>query len=94
MPEDEASDKILTARLHRLQNGVLALDESSQTPISAGKTPDIIACNILKEYDRKTKCSSTPLKDLRDLVSQHSDKVTDDKLNQAFVTVASTPSLH
>ena len=27
-------------------------------------------------------------------MAQHSDKVTDDKLNQAFVTVASTPSLH
>ena len=94
MPEDVASDKILIERLHRLENGKLALDETSETPITSGKTPDVIACNILKVYDPNTTCSTTPLKDLRDLVSDHSDKVTDDKLNQAFVTVASTPSLH
>jgi len=92
--EDVPSDTILTGRLRRLENGKLALDESSETPISAGKTPDIIACNILTVYDPNTHCSSTPLKDLRNLMSEHYDKVTDDKLNQAFVTVASTPSLH
>jgi hypothetical protein len=92
--EDASSDKILVGRLQRLENGQLALDESSRAPITAGKTPDVIACNILKIYDPSTNCSATPLKDLRDLVSEHSDKVTEDKLNRAFVTVASTPALH
>jgi hypothetical protein len=94
LPEDASSDKILVARLQRLENGKLALDENSETPITSGKTPDVIACNILKVYDPNTVCSASSLKDLRDLVGNHSDKVTDDKLNQAFVTVASTPSLH
>jgi hypothetical protein len=94
LPVDIGSDEILVGRFQRLANGKLALDTTSEVAITPPHTKNDIACNILKHYDNRTVCSADSLRDLRDVISTHSDKASEDKLNQAFVTVATTPGEH
>jgi hypothetical protein len=92
--EDEKSDNLLIKRFRALQHGKLSLDGTNEIPLSAGMTPDKVACNILTTYQPTTLCSPSATIQLRDLISLHTDQKTDEKLNEAFVAVAGNQKLH
>jgi hypothetical protein len=89
---DDQKDAILVQRLQARENNKLMLwGSSDEIPLTT--TNNVVACNILKQF-RGGTCPATPLKDLRDEISLHSDRGTVEKLNQAFTTVYTTRGLH